>query len=90
MSFKFNKPVVVTSDRGKRKSLREFKVALHGAMGTVEYRVTPGQDRWDEPSVNGIGIGPTAYQDRVRRTLVAVIDPEGRIKLPKASRGAGW
>lgn len=88
--FKFNKPVMVSSDRGKRKTLREFKVALHGAMGTVEYRVTPGRDRWDEPSVNGVGIGPTAYQDRVRRTLAAVIDPEGRIKLPKASRGAGW
>jgi hypothetical protein len=88
--FKFKTPVTVRSDRGSRKTLREFKVALHGAMGTVEYHVSPGRDRWSEPSIRGIGIGPTAYQDRVRRTLVAVIDPQGRIKLPKASRGAGW
>jgi hypothetical protein len=88
--FKFNRPVTVGSDRGSRKTLREFKVALHGAMGTVEYHISPGSDRWDDASIRGIGIGPTAYQDRVRRTLVAVIDPQGRIKLPKASRGAGW
>jgi hypothetical protein len=80
----------VRGDRGRRKSLREFKVALHGAMGTVEYHVTPGHTPLDEPNVRGIGIGPTAYQDRVRRTLAAVIDPNGRIKLPKARRGAGW
>jgi hypothetical protein len=88
--FKFHTPVTVRSDRGKRSTLREFKVALHGAMGTVEYHVSPGAHPWDEPSVREVGIGPTAYQDRVRRTLVAVIDPQGRIKLPKASRGAGW
>jgi len=88
--FKFRSPVTVRGDRGKRKSLGEFKVALHGAMGTVEYLVSPGRTPWHEPSVRGVGIGPTAYQDRVRRTLVAVIDPQGRIKLPKASRGAGW
>jgi hypothetical protein len=88
--FKFNKPVTVRSDRGKRETLREFKVALHGAMGTVEYHISPGNTRWDDPSIRGVGIGPTAYQDRIRRTLVAVIDPQGRIKLPKASRGAGW
>jgi hypothetical protein len=88
--FKFNRPVTVRSDRGNRKTLREFKVALHGAMGTVEYHVSPGRTRWDDPSIRGVGIGPTAYQDRVRRTLVAVVDPQGRIKLPKVSRGAGW
>jgi hypothetical protein len=88
--FKFHTPVTVRSDRGKRSTLREFKVALHGAMGTVEYHVSPGTHPWDEPSIRGIGIGPTAYQDRVRRTLAAAIDPQGRIKLPKASRGAGW
>jgi hypothetical protein len=85
--FKFNTPVTVRSDRGSRETLREFKVALHGAMGTVEYHVSPGRD---DLSIRGIGIGPTSYQDRVRRTLVAVIDPQGRIKLPKAARGAGW
>jgi hypothetical protein len=86
--FKFDRPVRVSGDRGKRKTLDEFKVALHGAMGTVDYYVST--DSRGEPSVRGIGIGPTAYQDRVRRTLVAVVDPGRRIKLPKASRGAGW
>lgn len=88
--FKFNTPVTVRSDRGSRTTLRELKVALHGAMGSVEYHVSSGSNRGDEPSIRGIGIGPTAYQDRVRRTLAAVVDPQRRIKLPKASRGAGW
>jgi hypothetical protein len=47
--FRFNTPVTVTSDNRKQKALNEFKVALHGALGTVEYRQTPGSgenDRW--------------------------------------------
>lgn len=88
--FKFRTPVRVTGDRGKAKTLSEFKVALHGAMGSVEYHVTPGSTWDDSPSVRGIGIGPTSYQDRVRRTLAAVLDPDGRIKLPKARRGTRW
>jgi hypothetical protein len=88
--FKFKRPVRVSGDRGKSKTLDEFKVALHGAIGTVEYHVSPDSRPGEPPSVRGIGIGPTAYQDRVRRTLVAIVDPEGRIKLPKASRGASW
>jgi hypothetical protein len=87
--FKFREPIRVSSDRGRSKTLRELKVALHGAMGTVEYRVSDW-DRHGAPSVTGIGIGPTSYQDRIRRTLAAVIDPLGRIRLPKAKRGAGW
>lgn len=88
--FRFDTPVSVTSDRGKRQRLDEFKVALHGAMGTVDYRVTPGADWWDPPSVTGIGIGPSSYQDRVRRVLVDAAGAAGRIRLPKQKRGAGW
>jgi hypothetical protein len=88
--FRFDTPVTVSSDRGKRKRLDEFKVALHGAMGSVDYRVTPGDEWWDPPSVTGIGIGPSSYQDRVRRVLAAAVDPGGRIRLPKQRRGAGW
>jgi hypothetical protein len=88
--FRFTTPVSVTSDRGKTKRLREFKVALHGAMGSVDYRVTPGDDPWDAPRVTGIGIGPSSYQDRIRRVLVAAVDPAQRIALPKQKRGAGW
>lgn len=93
--FRFNTPVTVTSDSRKRKTLREFKVALHGAMGTVQYRQTHGSgddDRWyeDTRTFSGVGLGPASYQDRIRMALVAEVDPRGRIKLPKQRRGAGW
>ncbi len=93
--FRFNTPVTVTSDNRKKKSLKEFKVALHGAMGTVDYRLTPGSgdgDRWyeDTRTFTGVGRGPASYQDRIRLMLVAEVDPTGRIKLPKQKRGAGW
>lgn len=93
--FRFNTPVTVTSDNRKKKTLKEFKVALHGAIGTVDDRQTPGSgdnDRWyeDTRTYTGIGRGPADYQDRIRRVLVAEVDPAGRIKLPKQKRGAGW
>ena len=93
--FRFNTPVTVTSDNRKKKTLKEFKVALHGAMGTVEYRQTSGSgddDRWyeDTRTFTGIGKGPASYQDRIRVVIVAEVDPDGRIKLPKQMRGAGW
>jgi hypothetical protein len=37
-----------------------------------------------------VGIGPLDFQQRVRFTIVKHVDPDGRIKLPKASRSAGW
>jgi hypothetical protein len=93
--FRFNTPVTVTSDSRRKKTLKEFKVALHGAMGTVAYRQTSGSgdtDRWyeDTRTFTGIGRGPASYQDRIRLVLVAEVDPGGRIKLPKQKRGAGW
>jgi hypothetical protein len=93
--FRFTKPVTVMADGGKKKTLKEFKVALHGAMGTVEYRQTPGSgdgDRWyeDTRTYTGIGKGPASYQDRIRMALVAEVDPAHRIKLPRQKRGAGW
>ena len=93
--FRFNTPVSVAADSGKRKTLKEFKVALHGAMGTVDYKLTPGSgddDRWyeDTRTFTGIGRGPASYQDRVRMALVSEVDPNHRIKLPKQKRGAGW
>ena len=48
-----------------------------------------GNNSWGGP-FSGSGLGPAGYQERIRRTLVAVIDPGGRIKLPKQKRGAGW
>ncbi len=91
--FKLTSPVVVTSDRGKRKTLGEIKVNLHGGTGTVDYLVTrDALEPWNpyKASVRGIGMGPLAYQERVRHTLVKFVDPAGRIALPKASKSAGW
>lgn len=90
--FRFNTPVTVSSDRDKKKSLKEFKVALHGAMGTVQYHVRrDSDDRWyEEPKVTGVGIGPSHYQDRIRHILAEAVDPTRRIALPKQKRGAGW
>ena len=93
--FRFNTPVTVTADSRKKKTLKEFKVALHGAMGTVDYKQTPGSgdgDHWyeDTRTFTGVGLGPASYQDRIRVALIAEIDPQHRIKLPKQKRGAGW
>jgi hypothetical protein len=88
--FKLNTRVAVTSDRGKKKTLNEIKVNLHGATGTVEVHTTSDPiDPW-KTDVRTIGIGPLDYQQRIRYTLVKFVDPAGRIKLPKASRSAGW
>jgi hypothetical protein len=88
--FKLTHKVRVRSDRGKKADLSEIKVNLHGATGSIEVHTSRDPiDPW-KIEVRPMGIGPLAYQERVRRTLVAVIDPANRIKLPKASRSAGW
>jgi hypothetical protein len=66
--FKFRTPVRITSDRGSSKTVRELKVALHGAMGTVDYLASEDARPGHPPTLRGIGIGPTAHQDRMRRT----------------------
>ena len=88
--FKLARKVTIGSDNGKRADVDEIKVNLHGGTPTVEARVTRDPiDPW-KIDVHSVGIGPLAYQERVRRTLVALVDPQGRIALPKASRSAGW
>lgn len=88
--FKLTAPVTITSDRGKKKTLNEIKVNLHGAIGTVETHVSRDPvDPW-KADVRTIGMGPFDYQQRVRATIVKFVDPAGRIKLPKGSRSAGW
>ena len=87
--------MTVTADSRKKKTLKELKVALHGAMGSVDYKQTPDSgddDRWyeDTRTFSGVGIGPSSDQNRIRLALVTEIDPNGRIKLPKQKRGAGW
>jgi hypothetical protein len=88
--FKLARRVHIESDRGKRSDLDELKVNLHGAMGSLDVRtVRDPEDPW-KVDVRATGIGPLAYQERVRRTIAAMVDPVGRIALPKASRSAGW
>lgn len=88
--FKLTRPVTITSDRGKKKTLSEIKVNLHGATGTIEVLTSTDSRDPTNVSIRPMGIGPLAYQQRVRHTLVKFVDPAGRIKLPKASRSAGW
>ena len=88
--FKLTHKVRITSDRGKKSDVDEIKVNLHGASGSIDVRTTRDPiDPW-KVDVHTIGIGPLAYQERIRRTLVALVDPDNRIVLPKASRSAGW
>jgi hypothetical protein len=88
--FRLNRDVTIRSDRGKKKTLDEIKVNLHGQTGSIEVHTTRDPiDPW-KVDVRTMGIGPLSYQERVRRTLVKLVDPERRIALPKASRSAGW
>jgi hypothetical protein len=88
--FKFNNRVTIASDRGKRATVREIKANLHGAIGDIEVHTTRDPiDPW-KVDVRTMGIGPLGYQQRVRFTIAKHVDPAGRIKLPKASRSAGW
>jgi hypothetical protein len=88
--FKLNRQVAIASDNGKRKTLDEIKVNLHGATGTVDVYVTHDHRDPASPSVRPVGMGPFDYNQRVRYTIAKHVDPTGRIKLPKASRSAGW
>ena len=88
--FKLMHKVAIASDNGKRSDLDQIKVNLHGGTPMLETRVNRDPDDPWKIDVRTTGIGPLAYQERVRRTLVKFADPDGRITLPKASRSAGW
>jgi hypothetical protein len=83
--FKLAKKVVVADDGGKRKTLDELKVNLHGRTGTIEVYKPVGGNQ-----LGTRGRGPWTYQDTVRRTIVKFVDPERRIALPASSPGVGW
>jgi hypothetical protein len=60
-------------------------------MGIQPSRDVPSlRNLFDPPNPPYTPHPPSEDKLGVRRTLVAAIDPQGRIKLPKASRGAGW
>ena len=84
--FKLTEPVTVTSDRnGKRKTLDEIKVNLHGAAPSWEVYKPVGDDY---PALRSRG--PAGFQDLVRRTLVKFVDTDRRIALPPVKPGVGW
>ena len=88
--FKLNREITIASDNGKRKNLDEIKVNLHGATGTVDVYVTRDSRDPANASIRPVGMGPFDYNQRVRYAIAKHVDPDGRIKLPKASRSAGW
>ena len=88
--FKLNRRVAIASDNGKRKTVDEIKANLHGAMGTVDVHISPDYRNPANPSIRSVGMGPFDYHQRVRYTIAKHVDPDRRIKLPKASRSAGW
>ena len=96
--FKLAKPVTIVSDRGKKKSLREIKVNLHGATGEVKFLAEPNPDfdpDLDDESeawknVRGIGLGPWDYNRRVRDMILRFAEPQNHIKRSSAGKGAGW
>jgi len=86
LSFEIDRPVAITSDRGKRKNLNTLMISLHDATGAFDFRY-PG--RGGPMFMRRASTSAAAYQERVRGTLVQFFDPEGRIKLPKQRR-FGW
>ncbi len=96
--FKLAHPVTLTSDRGKKKTLRDIKVNLHGETGEVKILAERNPDfepDWDEEgeafrNVRGIGLGPWDYNRRIRDMILRFAEPAGHIKRTSAGRGAGW
>ena len=59
--FKLNRQVAIVSDNGKRKTVDEIKVNLHGATGSVDIYVTHDYRDPANPLVRGSGMGPFGY-----------------------------
>jgi hypothetical protein len=96
--FKLATPVTVTSDRDKKKTLREIKVNLHGETGEVTFLAERNPDfdpYWDDESqafrnVRGVGLGPWDYNRRMRDMILRFAEPQSHIKRTSTGRGAGW
>jgi hypothetical protein len=96
--FKLARPVTLTSDRDRKKTLSEIKVNLHGETGEVKILGEPNPDfdpNWDDESeafknVRGIGLGPWDYNRRMRDLILRFAEPSQQIKRTSAGKGAGW
>jgi hypothetical protein len=87
--IRFRTPARIASDRGRKKTVRELKVNLHGQTGDLTFYYNVG---WygEAHNLRGIAVGPTDYQQRIQHMLVTTFDPEGRIARSQKGRGAGW
>ena len=84
--FELDRKVQIGSDRtGKRKTLDEIKLNLHGRSGSFEVYEPVGEHR---PAIRSRG--PADYQDMVRRTIAEFVDPARRLSLPPVQPGIGW
>lgn len=98
--FKLRSPITVSSDRGKRKTVRELKAYFHGApSGDLRYYYNEEYlghirfwniDVYEISNVRGIAVGPNDFQRRLQFVLAATVDPSRRIALTRKGRGAGW
>lgn len=86
LGFKLDRPVAVTSDRRKRREDDWLVVSLFGAQPDFDPR-TFGYGRMAR--YHPVAMGPAAFQERVRGTLIEIFDPQSRIRLPKQRR-LGW
>ncbi len=89
--IKLKEKVTLRSDRGKEKSLDKIKVALLGGVGKFDWHL----DWWDlahgKINIRTHTYGPADYNARLRAVILELVDPEHRIKAPKAPKpGPGW
>ncbi|MBK5297829.1 MAG: hypothetical protein JJE40_11780 [Vicinamibacteria bacterium] len=98
--FKLREPVVITSDRGRRKKVNELKAYFHGGPGgdlTYYYNLEyEGHipfwniEVYKVNNLRGIAVGPNDYQRRLQFVIASVVDTGRRIALTRKGRGAGW
>ena len=86
--FELDSPVTINSDRGRRKRLSRLMINFHNSRADLDFRygfAGPRRPLFVRPSA----VGPAAYHERVRGTLIQLFDPAGRIKVPPPRR-FGW
>ena len=88
--FTLARPVTISSDRDKKKTLNEIKVNLHGETGEVRVLAEWDGEHEGYKNVRGIGLGPWDYNRRMRDMVLRFAEPSGHIKKTSAGRGAGW
>jgi len=89
--LKLDKKVTIESDRGKKKTLNKIKVSFLGGVGKFDWHFDWYDLAHGKFNIRTHSYGPADYNARLRSILLELVDPEGRIKAPKAPRpGPGW